>query len=58
MAKVVLTVTSTKKTVNTDNSEIEETELKLDEADIQAESTETRLSHKEVFSSIRNKVNK
>ena len=51
-------VISTEKTVNTDNPEIEETELKLDEADIQAESAETRLSHKEVFSSIRNKINK
>lgn len=36
---------------------VDEIELKLDEADIQAESTDIRLSHEEVFSKVRGKIN-
>lgn len=36
---------------------LDETELKLDEADIQAETTSERLTHKEVFAKMRDLVN-
>lgn len=36
---------------------VDHIEFKLDEADVQAESTERRMSHEEIFSSIRSKIN-
>jgi len=38
------------------SSEIESIESELDEADFQAASTETRLTHEEVFSKVRSSI--
>ena len=49
---VVLSMEDYSKLTNTDSIEV-----KLDEADLEAKNTSVRLSHKEVFSSIREAMN-